>query len=245
MIGIIDPVRLAPRTAPSIAAFLALATAGCASAPPPAETVRKPVRAEDMSAEEHRAAARREEGVSAGLQGTTDPSFPGEVSAPYADRVTGRQDVASETSSGLRVTRARSYTKHASEHLQAAELLETFEAAECTRSPHQERAMCPVLQDVIRVENTRTGVRLILVEGADAEKVVNHMRCHHAFGKTRGFQDMDSCPLYLNQIRIRKTAPGVIELTSGRPSTAVEIQRRSRDHVTEERVPEESPGETP
>jgi len=198
-----------------------------------------------MSAEEHRAAARREADVSSSLQGTTDPSFPGEVSAPYADRVTGRQDYASETSSGLRITRARSYAKHADEHRRAAELLDTFEAAECTRSPHQDRAMCPILEDVVRVENTRTGVRLFLIEGADTEKVVNHMRCHHAFGKARGFEDMESCPLYLKQVRIHVVQPGVIEMTSGRSGTAAEIQRRSRDHVMAEPVPEESPGETP
>ena len=105
--------------------------------------------------------------------------------------------------------------------------------------------MCPILEEVVRVENTRTGVRLFLVEGADAETVLNHMRCHHAFGKARAFHDMESCPLYLKEVRIREVRPGTIEITSGRPGVPAEIQRRSRGHVVEESPGLESEGDTP
>lgn len=237
--------RVLRRSAVLIGAILALGATGCAASPPPRETAQRPARAEDMSAAENRAEASQMEDLSASSLGTTDPSFAGEVSAPYADRVTGRQDVVSETSSGLRVTRAREYTKHANEHRQRAELLEAFEASECTRSPHQDRAMCPILEEVVRVENTRRGVRLFLIEGADTEKVVNHMRCHHAFGKAMAFHEMKSCPLYLNEIRIREVRPGTIEISSGRPGVPAEIQRRSRDHVVEEPSATESFGDTP
>ncbi|MBT8464912.1 MAG: hypothetical protein KJO57_09510 [Deltaproteobacteria bacterium] len=245
MIGFIGNVRLLPGVVTGIGVTLALAAAGCAGSPGPSKTARSPVSASEMSAAENRAAASLQEGLAASSVGTTDPSFPGEASAPYADRVTGRQDAASETTSGLRVTRARQYTKHANEHRQTADLLETFEASECTRSPHQNRAMCPILEEVVRVENTRTGVRLFLIEGADTERVLNHMRCHHAFGKARGFSDMESCPLYLKEIRIREVRPGTIEITSGRPGMPAEIQRRSRGHVVEEPPALESAGDTP
>jgi hypothetical protein len=153
------------------------------------------------------------------------------VSAPYADRVTGRQDFAVETSSGIRVLRSGAYSKHATQHKQSAELLETFEEAECAMSPGQERATCPILVAVSRVEDIRTGVRLYLVAGADTAQVVNHMRCHHAFGRVHGFDEMDACPLYLQQLHIREVEPGVIELTGRGTNRVKEIQRRSREHV--------------
>lgn len=203
---------------------------GCASAtsmqPEPRE---RPVRADDMSVAEHRAVAQQHEDKARGYQGTR-PSVPGEVAAPNADRVSGRNFIG-DTSSGLRVTRSRKHLEHARQHLDAAELLETYEAAECGMSPSDERVTCPLLQETSRIEDIRGGVRIHLVEGANAERVVNHMRCHHAFGRARGFQDMDACPLYLKKLRVRQVAPGVIELTSGRATTAAELQRRARDHV--------------
>ncbi|MGB5809575.1 MAG: hypothetical protein WBG86_03535, partial [Polyangiales bacterium] len=194
--------------------------------------------------EAHRAEAQRHEGTARGYQGRADPAYPGEVAAPYADRVSGRQDFAAETSSGLRVTRSREHTKHAIQHRRAAELLETFEEAECAMSPEQERTVCPLLVDVTRVEEVSMGVRFHLVEGVDIAQVVNHMRCHHAFGRAHGFEEMEACPLYLKRIRIRKVDAQVVEVTGDSTSSAREIQRRARDHVapsSEELEVEEAP----
>lgn len=197
----------------------------------------------DTSIEEHRASAEREQGEALGARGTPDPSYPGETAAPYSDRVTGREDFAAETSSGIRVLRYGEHSKHAKQHEQSARLLETFEEAECARSPGQERAACPILVAVSRVENIRAGVRMYLVPGVDTQQVLNHMRCHHAFGRVHGFEEMDACPLYLQQLQIREVEPGVIELTGRGINRVEEIQRRSREHVVQPpREPvEESP----
>ncbi len=185
----------------------------------------------EMSLEEHRTASEEERDQAMRNQGTTDPAYPGETSAPYADRVTGRQDFAAETSSGIGVLRYREHSEHAKQHQQTAQLLATFEEAECMRSPEHDRATCPILVVVSRVENIRTGVRLYLVPGVDTQQVVNHMRCHHAFGRVHGFEEMDACPLYLQQLQIREVEPGVIELTGRGANRVEEIQRRSREHV--------------
>ena len=185
----------------------------------------------EMSLEEHRAASEEEGDQAMRNQGAVDPAYPGEASAPYADRVTGRQDFATETSSGIRVLRYGEHSKHAKQHEQTAQLLATFEEAECMRSPEHDRATCPILVVVSRVENIRTGVRLYLAPGVDTQQVVNHMRCHHAFGRVHGFEEMDACPLYLQQLQIREVEPGVIELTGRGANRVEEIQRRSREHV--------------
>jgi len=184
-----------------------------------------------MTVEEHRTTAEEQQDKARSYQGTPDPAYPGEVSAPYADRVTGRQDFVAETSSGVRVLRYSEYSKHATQHRQAAALLESYEEAECAASHGQQRAACPILVSVVRVEDIRTGVRLYLVAGADTAQVVNHMRCHHAFGRVHGFEDMDACPLYLQQLQIREVEPGVVELTGRGINRVKEIQSRSREHV--------------
>lgn len=216
-------------------AFALVFPVSCTSRPPgggsPTASSTKPVRADDMSAEAHRAEAERHEGSARGYQGRADPAYPGEVAAPYADRVSGRQDFAVETSSGLRVMRAREHTQHAIQHRRAAELLETFEEAECAMSPDQERPVCPLLVDVARVEDVSMGVRFHLVEGIDVDQVVSHMRCHHAFGRAHGFENMEACPLYLKRIRIRKVGAQAVEVAGDSTTSAREIQRRAWDHV--------------
>ena len=209
----------------NVAASLALLGAiGCASTT--AST-------HEMSLEEHRTASEEERDQATRYQGASDPAYPGETSVPYADRVTGRQDFTAETSSGIRVLRYGQHTKHAKQHEQTAQLLATFEEAECARSPEQDRAACPILVAVRRVENIRTGVRLYLVPGVDTQQVVNHMRCHHAFGRVHGFHEMDACPLYLPQLQMRQVGPGVIELTGRGVNRVEEIQRRSHEHVVQ------------
>ncbi|MBT8467869.1 MAG: hypothetical protein KJN97_03875 [Deltaproteobacteria bacterium] len=231
------------RASRAIALLGCLAAAGCAPAGSTSSlaAAQENARAPEMNAEEHRTATQQHQDQARSYQGTPDSAYPGEVSAPYADRVTGRQDFAAEASSGIRVLRTGQHSKHAAQHQQAAELLETFEEAECAMSPGQERAACPILVAVSRVEDIRTGVRLYLVQGADTAQVVGHMRCHHAFGRVHGFDEMDACPLYLEQLRIREVEPGVVEITGRGTNRVEEIQRRSREHmvpVSEEPVEE-------
>ena len=225
-----------------VAPIVLLGATGCAStgSATSAAAGQETARTHEMTVEEHRNAAEHQRDQARSYQGTPDPAYPGEVSAPYADRVTGRQDFAAETSSGVRVLRYGEHTKHAEQHRQAAALLESYEEAECAMSPGQERATCPILVSVSRVEDTRTGVRLYLVAGADSAQVVSHMRCHHAFGRVHGFKEMEACPLYLQQLQIREVEPGVIELTGRGVNRVKEIQSRSHEHVV---PPSEEPVE--
>ncbi len=64
--------------------------------------------------------------------------------------------------------------------------------AECGDFPPDTRKVCPLLGQVGSSENIEGGVRIVLVEGANAEAVKAHVRCHLTSAAKQGFKGMTS-----------------------------------------------------
>ncbi len=128
------------------------------------------------------------------------------------------------------LARARELSEHARQHEALAAKLEAFEETECKEFPPATRAACPLLGPVKTLVDTPNGVKVEFTPGTRVDAVVAHMRCHLAFAQARGFDSSSAaCPLYIRGIEIRPGAdPNVIEVVSGDPRVAHEIQARSR-----------------
>jgi hypothetical protein len=126
---------------------------------------------------------------------------------------------------------AELHRAHARQHEAAAQFLERFEEAECRDFPPSTRAACPLLGPVVRLEDVPGGVRATLTQGARADAVVAHMRCHYAYARAHGFDDKVGCPLYVKGIEIRKGLdPLAIEIVAKDEATV----RLVREHAREE-----------
>ena len=186
-------------------------------------------RPDDMSAEAHREAAAGEEAEAAQHQSRYDED---------TRDVTGRPGVDSDVYYGLDVynpTRehrleARQHRILAEHHRAAAAALETYEDRECARFPAQTRALCPLIDQVVSVEDVEGGVRLRLAEEVREDAVADHMRCHLAYARSQGREGMDQCPLYVEGARVGSN--GGITLTTDAGDAAVsELRRRAHGHV--------------
>lgn len=127
---------------------------------------------------------------------------------------------------------ARQHEKHASEHLSAARRLEEFEQGGCKAFAPEIRAVCPLLGQVDAVEDVPGGVRVWLSEGVDVDAAVAHMRCHLAFGRAHGRAGMESCPLYVPEVRVERVRQSRgVDLESSDPGPVDELRQRTRLHV--------------
>jgi hypothetical protein len=187
------------------------------------------VRPDDLSAEGHRSAAAKEQAEAEAHRKLYDPQ------AYVTHSVSGRAAVATPADATYNPTaghleEAERLSAHARAHRDAAAALESFEAMECRGFQPKVRAACPVAGPIARVEDIDHGVRLVLVDGAPVADVVAHMRCHFAFARTRGFEKMEGCPMYVKGIAIMGSADGrAIEVTSRDDATVSELRRRSHE----------------
>lgn len=117
-------------------------------------------------------------------------------------------------------------------HAAAARELERFEEAECTKFEPLMRSECPFWYGVAEVEDIPGGALLRLRPGISADAVLEHMRCHHAFGRARGFSNMPACPLYLRGIELRPQGDHAVAIVGGDPSNVDAIRTRSRSHLS-------------
>lgn len=109
---------------------------------------------------------------------------------------------------------ADKHQRHADAHAAAAKALESYEDAECKSFPGSTRKHCPLMGNVVAVEDIDEpahgaggpaphaqhrwrGVRIRFADGVNMDAVVAHARCHMAFAATHGFEGMDHCPLYI------------------------------------------------
>ena len=121
---------------------------------------------------------------------------------------------------------------HAADHLAAAQVLETFEEAECKAFPPETRAVSPLIGQVESVEGVFGGVSLSFKDGVDVNAAIAHMRCHVAFARTRGRIGMESCPLYIPGITISRGGnSNVVELTIGDQSQLLDLRQRVQEHL--------------
>lgn len=119
---------------------------------------------------------------------------------------------------------------HAMEHARAAQALEKFESAECQGIDPVVRRGCPLLNPyVTQVTETAGGVELKLKPNAPGASMVQRMRCHLAFARTRGFEGVPYCPLYFKGVDIQLSKDGsCVNVQGESPAVAAEIRQRAR-----------------
>jgi hypothetical protein len=121
--------------------------------------------------------------------------------------------------------------RHADQHLAAAAELERFTQAECAQFSPEIRKQCPLIGNVVGVEEIESGVSLELRQGMPLDAVVAHMRCHHAFGREHG-AGVHDCPLYIAGIQVELGSDGKsVTITSRDPRSVDTIRKRARRYV--------------
>ena len=211
--------RRAIKNAPAVT-FIALLVA-CAGTAPGA-------RPDDMSARQHRDQAQAHASSAQDHDRKYDPSQ--ERPRPFT-RARAETD-ALDNPTQVHRRHAADHRRHAEQHAEAAAELENFRAVECGKIPPATRAVCPLVGAVERVEDVHDGVRLVLFPDARTDAVVEHMRCHYAFGREPGRQGMDQCPLYVRDIRIERGADGrSVTITSSYAQSIELLRQRARAHA--------------
>ncbi len=200
-----------------LAAFVAaqaIAPIACAS--------HELVRADDMSAAQHRNEAQREH--AAADQDTA--RAPGAAPAPASD------PQAFDPNEGPR-RRAEAAREHARQHESAAKFLEQFEAEECAGIPASSRAACPLLGPLERIEDVPGGVRATFADKSRVRTAIAQMRCHYAYARARHFDENVGCPLYVKGIEVRPAIdPRAVEIVARDEATTKLIRERSREQAT-------------
>ncbi len=203
---------------------------------------------EDMSHEDHLAAAEQEKELAQKHQGQYDPDALAKKHNPnitfghgaylWGDPNLDYGFIAQDMGPGTIYNptdyhrqQAQSHQEHARQHETAAAALEQFEEEECASIHKKVRHLCPFIGTVEKIEETGNGARLFIRDDVNIDGVLAHARCHHAYGAKQGHVDMPACPLYLKRVTIEKTDDGAIEILSDDPTTAKEALERSKTHV--------------
>ena len=187
-----------------------LLVAGCAS--------HELVRADDMSATQHRLEAQREKEAAA-KEGDVRPV------APAADP--GGPDWNEEHR-----REAERRREHARQHESAAEFLEHFEDQACRHVSSSSRVACPLLGPVTRIEDVPGGIRATFAVEKRAASALAEMRCHQAYARSRHFDAAISCALYVRDVEIRQALdPKAIEIVSRDEKTVRLIRERGREQA--------------
>jgi hypothetical protein len=119
--------------------------------------------------------------------------------------------------------------QHARQHEAAAAFLEQFEDEACAGVPHSERAACPLLGPLVRLDDVPGGVRATFVDPARVPDAIAEMRCHYAFARARHFDEKIGCPLYVGGIEIRRGLDArTVEIVAHDDRTVRLIRERSR-----------------
>lgn len=190
------------------------------------------VQPDDMSAAQHREAAAREAEVARHHVGLYKPELarPSALAGANAKDYLYTAPIYNPADGHLSAIEV--HRQHAREHTRAAKLLEEFEQTECKGFPPSSRAACPLLGPVTNIEDIPGGVRARFKDGIRIDVVVAHMRCHYAYARSRGFDTVASCPLYMRGIEINRAVdPWAVEIVSTDRKTARAIRARSREEA--------------
>lgn len=197
-----------------VAALILAAPAGCAN--------RQLVRADDMSAEQHRREAAQEHAVAAREASRAGSADGGPGADPVGYDPGGEHRRAAEEA-----------REHARQHAAAAQFLEQFEDEACAGVDRSGRAGCPLLGPLVQLVDVPGGVRATFVNRDRARTAVAQMRCHYAFARTRHFDETASCPLYMSGIEIRPALdPRSVEIVARDEKTVRLLRQRSRAQAT-------------
>jgi hypothetical protein len=203
----------------------ALLLGGCATA--------RPVRPDDLSADEHRHEAAQERDAAAADKTRFDPN----ARAMSRFQVENLPVLNEYNPTEKYLRSAAAHAAHAREHEAAATALEQFEDDACKPLTPAARAACPVLGPLSGIEEIDGGVRVRLADANALDHTVALMRCHLAYARARAFAVMADCPLYLRGVEIRRSADGAaIELVGGTRDLQDELRRRVREEAVQSRA---------
>lgn len=189
------------------------------------------VKVDETSVEGHKAEARSEYAKAGEHVARYDPTAVGVVPGSALDQPEGpiRARVATYNPTEWHLREAARFAKHAREHEHAAEMLEAFEEGACADFTPKDRAACPFFGPIRAVELLDNGVRLRLEPGTPVGRMVDHVNCHLAYARARGFE-VPSCPLMLRGVQAAEGDDHVsIVLRSSDPKVVRELQKRARE----------------
>jgi hypothetical protein len=185
------------------------------------------VRTDETSVAGHRREAARER-TAAEEDRQPVRTIGNELGRPIGAEPTGWPATETPRYDPTRASEAEWHLAHARAHETAALELERFEASECTGIETRERAGCPLVNHVRRIDDVPLGVLVTLDSPPSAEALARRMRCHYAFARARGFTaDAAACPLYVRGLDIRASDGGV-RIVGPDARTAERIRRLVR-----------------
>jgi hypothetical protein len=191
------------------------------------------VKPDDMSAADHREAARHERELAKQHAALYDPGAarvsPMAPPSPLESGILFPASVYNPTEGHLR--EADKHREHAREHERAAAALEHFEEGACGEFPERTRAACPLLGPVTKIDDVAQGVRVTFAAGARVDAIVDHMRCHYAYARSHAFDARVNCPLYMPGITIRRSGDLAVEILAPDQAHVEELRARSREEA--------------
>lgn len=208
---------------------LAMFVAACGGATPGG-------RPDDMSAAEHDRAAHQQEAVAEAHDANYDPAATATQARPaHASGVLdvtgldGPPTVYNPTEEHH--DQAEVHHQHAEDHAAAADALRHFEQTECHGVAANARASCPLISGLASADRIDGGVRIHLAPGVASDATLAQIRCHLAFARSRGYEGMAECPLYLRGLEVRAGANGTIEIVAHDSATVDLLRTRIGTHV--------------
>jgi hypothetical protein len=73
-------------------------------------------------------------------------------------------------------------------------------------------------------------VRVRFGGDADVASVVNHMRCHLAYARTRGYAVVEDCPLYVRGVHVERIGDSrVIDILADSHAAVRVVRLRARE----------------
>jgi hypothetical protein len=197
---------------------------------------------EDMSHDEHMAAAEKEKQTAENHEGKYDPDALDQEPDRHLSRGGGLWgDPAFDYNSEIpgkfynptayHKLMAQQHADHASQHEAAAAALVSFENESCKLIHDDVKHLCPLIGTVSKVEEIDGGARLVIKEDVDVDGVFIHAECHRAFGAKDGHPDMPNCPLYMKNVRVEKSTDGAIDIIGDDAAATAEIRRRAKTHI--------------
>jgi len=211
---------------PVMVALSLSAAAGCAGR-------QKAARSESMSAEAHeREAAKLAARARDEAEVTEREAPPPNLTANPTGDPRGYYDPVNPSVPVENRARADRLERHAQQHLAIATGMKVFEEDACRGIAAPERSACPLLGPVAFIEDIPGGVRAHFTTKANVDAIAAEIRCHLAYARARGFQQVASCPLYVRGLAMNRSGgDDTIDLVSADPVVAAEVRRRAREEA--------------
>lgn len=221
------------------AMVLALSCLGGASGCGSRQTEARSARNESMSAEKHeQEAAKLVARANDEAQVSESEAPPPNLTVNPTGNPQGYYYPVNPSVPPANPARVQRLDRHAREHLVIATGMKVFEDDACRDVPAAERPTCPLLGPVAALDDIPGGVRVRFTEKANVDAIADKIRCHLAYARARGFEQVASCPLYVRGVALNRTdVPNTLDLTSANPTVTTEIRKRAREEALLARGP--------